>query len=185
MIKNEMIHLEDDVKVPKSEDLCGIAALAEKQVHAQETVADLENSLALEKEKLRRISEEELPESMIALGLKSFTLSNGNKLDVKTFYRGNISEKNKEQAHDWLRDRGHADLIKNQVVCSFGKGEDHDALTLMGQLKELKYDYENKKSVHPSTLKAFVREQIERGKTLPLDMFGIHIGQRSEIRRQK
>ena len=33
------------------------------------------------------------------------------------------------------------------------------------------------------TLKAFVREQIEMGKELPLDLLGVHIGQRSEIRR--
>ena len=180
-----MIDLEEDVPVPKNEDLHGIAVLATKQLVAQAKVSDLENQLELAKAQLTTIQEIELPESILHLGLKSFTLSDGSKLDVKTFYRGNISEKNKERAHDWLRDSGHADLIKNQVVCSFGKGEDHDALTLMGQLKKLKYDYENKKSVHPSTLKAFVREQIERGKTLPLDMFGIHIGQRSEIRRQK
>ena len=74
--------------------------------------------------KLTAIQEIELPESMLHLGLRSFTLSDGSKLDVKTFYRGNISEKNKKQAHDWLRDRGHGDLIKNLVVCSFGKGED-------------------------------------------------------------
>ena len=55
----------------------------------------------------------------------------------------------------------------------------------MNKLDHIGVDYENKKSVHPSTLKAFVREQIERGKILPLDLFGIHIGQRSEIRRQK
>ena len=178
-----MIDLEKDILVPKNEDLHGIAELAEKQVTIQAKVSDLENQLELAKAQLTTIQEIELPESMLHLGLKSFTLSDGSKLDIKTFYRGNISEKNREEAHDWLRDRGHADLIKNQVVCSFGKGEDHEALTLMGKLDELKFDYENKKSVHASTLKAFVREQIERGKTLPLDLFGIHIGQRSEIRR--
>ena len=178
-----MIDLEKDAAVPKNEDLHGIAELAEKQVHAQEVVADLENTLALEKEKLRKIQEEELPETMLSLGLKSFTLSDGNKLDVKTFYRGNISKNRAEEAHDWLRDHDHADLIKNDVVCSFGKGEDHDALVLMGKLEGMKVDYENRKHVHASTLKAFVREQIEMGKELPLDLLGVHIGQRSEIRR--
>ena len=122
---------------------------------------------------------------VIALGLKSFTLSNGNKLDGKTFYRGNISKNRTEEAHDWLRDNDHADLIKNDVICSYGKGEDHDALVLMGKLEEMNVDYENRKSVHPSTLKAFVREQIEMGKEIPLDLLGVYIGQRSEIRRQK
>ena len=148
-------------------------------------VADLENLLALEKEGLRKIQEEELPESLLALGLKSFILSDGSKLDVKTFYRGNINKDNTEKAHLWLRDNNHADLIKNDVICSFGKGEDHGALQLMGKLSEMKVDYQNKKHVHASTLKAFVKEQVEAGKEIPLDLLGVHIGQRSEIRRQK
>ena len=178
-----MIDLEQDAVVPKNEDLHGIAQLARKQVELQAKAADLENILALEKEKLKKVQEEELPESMLALGLNSFTLSDGSKLDVKTFYRGNIAKDRQEEAHDWLRDHNHADLIKNDVICSFGKGEDHDALVLMGKLSDIGVDYENKKHVHASTLKAFVREQIEQGKELPLDLLGVHIGQRSEIRR--
>lgn len=180
-----MIEMELDAPVPKNEDLQGIAILATKQLVAQRRVAELENIIALEKEGLRKIQEEELPESLLALGLKSFTLSDGSKLDVKTFYRGNINKNNLEKAHGWLRDNGHADLIKNDVTCSFGKGEDHDALVLMGKLSEMDVDYENKKHVHSSTLKAFVKEQVESGKELPLDLLGVHIGQRSEIRRQK
>ena len=64
-----MIDLEKDAAVPKNEDLHGIAELAERQVQAQEIVADLENTLALEKERLRKIQEEELPETMLSLGL--------------------------------------------------------------------------------------------------------------------
>jgi hypothetical protein len=180
-----MIKMELDVPVPKNEDLHGIAVLATKQLVAQAKVSDLENSLALEKERLRKIQEEELPETMLALGMKSFTLSDGSKLDVKTFYRGNINKNNTEKAHAWIRDNGHADLIKNDVTCSFGKGEDHGALVLMGKLTEMNVDYENRKHIHSSTLKAFVREQIETGKELPLDLLGVHIGQRSEIRRKQ
>ena len=180
-----MIDLEEDVPVPKNEDLHGIAVLATKQLAAQAKVSDLENQLELAKAQLTTIQEIELPESMLHLGLKSFTLSDGSKLDVKTFYRGNISKNRAEEAHDWLRDHDHADLIKNDVVCSFGKGEDHDALVLMGKLEGMKVDYENRKHVHASTLKAFVREQIEMGKELPLDLLGVHIGQRSEIRRKQ
>ena len=118
---------------------------------------------------------------MISLGLKIFTLTDGYKLDVKTFYRGYISKNRTEEAHDWLRDNDHADLIKNDVICSYGKGEDHDALVLMGKLEEMNVDYENRKSVHPSTLKAFVREQINEGSELPMDTFGVFVGAETKI----
>jgi hypothetical protein len=180
-----MIDLEKDCVIPKNEDLHGIAELAEKQVRAQEIVADLENSLALEKERLRKIQEEELPETMLAIGLTNFTLPDGYNLSVKTFYRGNINKNNTEKAHEWIRDNGHADLIKNDITCSFGKGEDHGALVLMGKLTEMNVDYENRKHIHASTLKGFVKEQVEMGKVLPLDLLGVHIGKRSEIRRKQ
>ncbi len=180
-----MIDLEKDAAVPRNEDLHGIAVLATKQLVAQAKVSELENQLELAKAQLTTIQEIELPESMLNLGLKSFTLSDGSRLDIKTFYRGNINKNNAERAHAWIKDHGYADLIKNDVTCSFGKGEDHDALDLMDKLKEMDVDYENRKHIHASTLKAFVREQIEMGKELPLDLLGVHIGQRSEIRRQK
>tara|TARA_R100001594_G_scaffold150529_1_gene212163 strand:+ start:945 stop:1481 length:537 start_codon:yes stop_codon:yes gene_type:complete len=178
-----MIDLEQDAPVPKNEDLAGIAELAKMQELAQEVLADLENKLELAKAQLKTIQEVELPETMLALGLKSFTLSDGSKLEIKTFYRGNITKKNEAAAHAWLKENGHDDLIKNEVKCSFGKGEDEEAAELMKVIEDFGADYENKKSVHPSTLKAFVREQIEEGGTLPLDLLGVHIGQRSEIRR--
>ena len=179
-----MIDLEQDAVVPKNEDLHGIAQLARKQVELQAKVADLENILALEKEKLKKVQEEELPESMLALGLNSFTLSDGSKLDVKTFYRGNIAKDRQEEAHDWLRDHNHADLIKNDVICSFGKGEDHDALVLMGKLSDIGVDYENKKHVHASTLKAFVREQIAEGVDIPMETFGIFVGAETKFSKK-
>ena len=121
---------------------------------------------------------------MLALGLNSFTLSDGSKLDVKTFYRGNIAKDRQEEAHDWLRDHNHADLIKNDVICSFGKGEDHDALVLMGKLSDIGVDYENKKHVHASTLKAFVREQIAEGVDIPMETFGIFVGAETKISKK-
>jgi len=36
--------------------------------------------------------------------------------------------------------------------------------------------------VEPMTLKAFVKEQIERGNDLPLDLFGVFVGQRAKIK---
>ena len=178
-----MIDMEKDIPIPKQEDLQGIAALGVLQQQLTSSVADLENSLSLLKEELRQVVEVALPESMLNLGLTSFALQDGTKLQIKTFYRGSISKANEVEAFKWLNTNGHADLIKNEVKSIFGKGEDGDAYKLMQMLNEEDINYENKKAVHPSTLKAFVKEQIERGKSLPLDILGVYVGQKSEIRR--
>ena len=178
-----MIDMEKDIPVPKQEDLAGVAELGYRQVNLTAELAAIENELALKKEELRQVVEIELPESMLNLGLTSFSLSDGSKISVKTFYRGSIPKAREVEAFSWLRENGHDDLIKNEVKCTFGKGEDQAAEFLMGVLEEEKQDYENKKAVHPSTLKAFVREQLERGNKLPLDILGVYVGQKSEIRR--
>jgi hypothetical protein len=40
-----------------------------------------------------------------------------------------------------------------------------------------------KEWVEPMTLKAFVREQVEKGTDLPYETFNIYIGQKSKIKR--
>jgi hypothetical protein len=178
-----MIDMEKDIPVPKQEDLAGVAELGYRQVNLTAELAAIENELALKKEELRQVVEIELPESMLNLGLTSFSLSDGSKISVKTFYRGSISKAREVEAFTWLHKNGHEDLIKNEVKCTFGKGEDDKALVMMAEMDDLGFDYENKKAVHPSTLKAFVREQLERGNKLPLDILGVYVGQKSEIRR--
>ncbi len=178
-----MIDMEKDIDIPKHQELSGIAILAERQVKLQAELAELENMMNLKKEELKQVAEIELPETMLNLGLQSFTLANGAKLSIKTFYRGSIPKARQEEAFGWLKDNGHDDLIKNEVTSVFGKGEDEYAHKLMDNLEEQGWNFENKKTVHPSTLKAFVREQLERGNSIPLDVLGVYIGHKSEIGR--
>lgn len=178
-----MIDMEKDTPIPKQEDLHGIAMLGEEQVKLTKELADLENQLNAKKAELYQITEVALPESMLQIGMTSFTLDDGSKITIKTFYRGSIPKGREVDAFAWLDDHGHADLIKNEVKSSFGKGENDDAQFLMNILDKNNLNYENRRHVHPSSLKGFVKEQVEKGKELPLDLLGVHIGKRSEIRR--
>ena len=178
-----MIDMEKDMPIPKQEDLHGIAELAKEQVKLTKELADLENQVEKKKAELSQIAEVALPESMLNVGMTLFVLDDGSKLAIKTFYRGSIPKGREVDAFAWLDDHGHADLIKNEVKSTFGKGEDDEAQFLTNLLEKHNLDYESRKFVHPSSLKSFVREQIELGKELPLDLLGVYIGQRSEIRR--
>ena len=81
-----------------------------------------------------------------------------------------------------MRDNGHEDLIKNTITCDFGRGEDGNAKVLKETLTGSGVSYTDKTAVHPQTLKAFVREQVESGQNLPLDLLGVYIGQKSVIK---
>ena len=42
-----------------------------------------------------------------------------------------------------------------------------------------------KKWVEPMTLKAFVKDQIEKGSAIPMDLFGIYIGDKAKITKRR
>ena len=44
-----------------------------------------------------------------------------------------------------------------------------------------KINTNKKEKVEPMTLKAFVREQVEGGKELPFDLFGVYIANKTKI----
>ena len=68
---------------------------------------------------------------------------------------------------------------------SFGRGEGDRAKKVMTELFEQGLDAEQKESVHPSTLKAFAREQIEGANQVfdqkARDLFSIYEGKRTKI----
>lgn len=151
-------------------------------------IADLENSLELQKEKLRRIVEQDLPEAMDAVGMLSFTLDDGAKISVKPFYSASISEERKDEAFDWLKENDFDGLIKADVSVKFGKGEFEVAqefLNFIRGFNQKTIDPEYKESVHWQTLRAFVKEQIEGGHPLPLDLFGVFVGRKAELKLPK
>ena len=73
---------------------------------------------------------------------------------------------------------------KNDVVVSFGKGQDNEAGHVVGLLREQGFDPDTKTHIHASTLKAFVKERVENGKPIDLDMFGAFIANAAEIKRK-
>ena len=76
------------------------------------------------------------------------------------------------------------DIIKNDVVVTFGKGEDNIAGDFIGQCEQQGLHTNAKTYIHPSTLKAFVKERVSEGKSIDLDLFGAFIANVAQIRRE-
>ena len=148
-------------------------------------IGDTEERLRKLKEQYRRLSEEDLPQKMAELGMQDLRLKDGSRITIDMFYATRINKNNRDAAHAWLRQQGHGDIIKNQVSVSFGKGEDETALETMTLLEQEGLFPAQKESVHPSTLKAFVRERIESGDSaFTLDtqkLFSVYQGKRTKI----
>lgn len=159
-----------------------ISATATKMQELQKTIASLEDDLKQAKEVLRVVEEQELPEAMQAANLKEIKLTNGAKVTINEFYKGYISEKNREKAHAWLLANNHGGIIKHEVNLKFGKDEGDKAADAVASLQQKGLDPAVKETVHPQTLNAFVKEQLTSGKDLPADLFGIFVGSRAKLK---
>jgi hypothetical protein len=119
------------------------------------------------------------------MGLAELKLHDGSHLKVSTTYRASITEANKEMAFNWLRDNGLGDIIKNEILVSFGRNEDNKAADYAELAKGQGFQPTQKMKVEPMTLKALVRERIEGGKPIPTEIFGIFSENKTTIKRNK
>lgn len=164
-------------------DLKQVAALVRQQLVLEQRVEDLTTELKRAQQDLAHISGEILPAALAEHGLTELKMADGSKVTVSSFVSASITKEKSDAAHQWLRERGFGDLIKNTVSVNFGKGEDEKAVELVDTLSNMGLDADQKEAVHPSTLKAFVKEQIEKGVEIPSDLFGIFIGQKTAIKK--
>ena len=182
------MNLEDianEFSTVKDDDLSKVASLVRQQLQLELAVLEIEENLKRTKRNLEEISGQLLPAALGEYGLSELTMADGSKLSVQTVISASISKERQPDAHDWLRDHGHGDLIKNTVSVTFGRGQDETAKDIVRVLQSNGLDPEQKEAVHPSTLKAFVKEQIEKGSEIPSETFGIYIGQKTVIKKGK
>lgn len=160
--------------IPSNQSIKQIAELATKQEMLIQAIADKENELKRLEEDLRQVSEVDLPAAMFEAGVSSFTLENGKKVSTKEDVYASIPSAKADEAYAWLTENGFGSIIKHVVSASFGKDEDSRAQEFVHAAQELGLKCEDKRSVHASTLKAFVKEQLQQGKNIPLELFGAY-----------
>lgn len=153
---------------------------AKYQQTLEQEVFELEESLKRKKETLSRQSSEIVPNMMIELGISEFKLDNGYKVSVRDDYVAKLPAED-WRAFEWLRQNGLDGIIKSQITVNYGKGEDEMAKRLMDWMSEQGIPAMQKTTIHPQTLKAFVKERISQGRDLPLEFFGAQVLKKTVI----
>ncbi len=160
-----------------------LSDLVRKLRAVEDNISDTEQHLKSLKAEKQKLSVENIPALMDEMGVERLDVD-GVTVTRKMMVHASIPKDRKDEALGWLRSEGLDDIIKNDVTCSFGKGEDNIAGDVLGMLQERGYDASAKTYVHPMTLKAFVKERMESGKPIDLDMFGAFVANAAEIRRK-
>ena len=174
--------MQQDSGTTAQDNMGKIGAVANDVADTDKEIADLEDKLKTKKDYKKHLAENVLPNLFSEVGLSELKLADGRHLKVSNYYGASIKEEKKQAAFNWLRDNGFGDLIKNQVSCSFGRNEDEKAKSLIDTLDSQGYQSMQREWVEPSTLRAFIREQHEAGKELPMDLLGAFVGQKTTIK---
>jgi hypothetical protein len=192
------IDLLDDV-APASNEIGAVADMASRMLNLQEEISRSEEALKQKRQDLTKLAEQDLPDLMMELNIKDFTLSNGAKVEVNDIISGSVPaagaidrakgddkidlEMRQENCFDWLRANGAGDLIKSNVEVQFGRDEDDACNSFIDELQNRQIYYKRAKAVHPGTLNSFIKERLSEGKEVPHDLFRIYTGRKAKIRR--
>ena len=174
--------MQEDAGATAPNSMGKIGAVANDIADTDKEISDIEKELKKKKDYKKHLSENVLPNLFAEVGLSELKLADGRHLKVGNYYGASIKEAKKEAAFAWLRNNGFGDMIKNQVSCSFGRDEDEKARGLIDTLNKKGYPSSQREWVEPSTLRAFIREQHEAGKELPMDLLGAFVGQKTTIK---
>ena len=169
--------------LPQDGQLSSVSNIAEQILAEQQRVENLEGDLKAAKAKLLKLTDEELPAAMQELNLSAFALADGSQVSLKPTYGARIPKDKEQAAFEWLRQRNEADLIKNTVTVRFNKEQDNEARALVEDLRGKDMQPEQASTIHPGTLRAWVKGRVEDGLELDMELFGVWVGQRAEIKR--
>lgn len=167
-------------ELPTKAKLTKLRKLVQAQMDLEDEVKESEESLKDTKQQLLVVSQTTIPEYMAVLGFASLTLDDGSAVKLMPY----VMAKSTEEGLDWLIDHGHEDLVKHDITVHYTKGEDAKAKELLAAIKKLGRVSDAKTHVHNSTLKAFIKEEVENGRDIPLALFDdASVGQVAKITR--
>jgi len=170
---NVDVEFEDENAIPPDQHLRRLARLSEAALGLEADIVrltqELQNRIAMH----RHVVEVDIPNAMDECGIKKFTLSNGQELKIKESY---VSSKLVDSdALDWVEKNGGEDIVRATILVELPTSELETAKRIHAQLR--KDPAANRfsklvleRSVHHSTLGAFVRSAVDEGRDPPLEM---------------
>ncbi len=178
-------------------ELKEIISKAEQAENLLVEIKNTEQTLKAQKAELRELVENSIPSMFVENGISNVTLSSGIYVGLKQIFAVNIpaagaiakaKEERKQELIDrlnkcvnWLRENQGAAIIQNSVTVSFSAGEDETAEKLLSELQERKLQASAAQSIHPGTLKSFLREKWNNDTEIPVELFETYTGQVAEF----
>lgn len=191
-LKNETIDMssfssDDDLKKGKKMALEFAALTA--------NIKDYEATVKVWKVRLNELAQREIP-TFFGEVLKTDLIGvpeAGVNVRVVPYYHANIKsdwpQEQREKAFAYLEEEGYGDVVKVEVTVAFLKGELKEARELEEMIRNSKFGNTHtpvlEMGVHYGTLTSMVKEQIEAGQVLDLEVLGATVGRTAKIEKRK
>ena len=138
---------------PDSNELSELSKMVELLIEQRRTVSLMEENLKKEKEKERKLSEDDIPSFMSLRGLKSLTTEKGFKVEVKEDLKAYLPKNDVEKSIvlKWIIENGGESIIKDQIIIE----EPEEKVKIF--LKENGIPFLSLKDIHNRTLVSFLK----------------------------
>lgn len=153
--------------------LAMLNSYAEQQLAAEQAVAEAQKVLDTAERKLKDLSGRIIPEALEELGITTFKTTDGLTIEVKEKIIAGLSEKNRVEGIKWLEDNGLGKLVKRKIIIMAPKGQPDLADALVGNAQKDGLEVDDEENVHNTSLAAAIREKLEDGEDVPLDLMGV------------
>lgn len=163
--------------------LAQITRTARELRDAQADVESAEATLKAAQERVRGLTEHQLPLLMDEAQQKELVTLDGWRITRSDTIRAGISADNMPAAVLWLDANGQGSIVKHEVKLMFGKGEEQKLAEAVDVLREHHFAPTDKMSVHAQTLGAVVRELLAEGRELPMELLGIYVQPTIKLKR--
>jgi len=174
-----------------SKDTKELYELAKRQLKLEKDAIKFEEKSKQAKKDLLELTEITFPEKMRRCEITDITIK-GKRIELIGDFRcnlptpGGIDKAKGEQRQklldrvkngmEWIKENDHGGIIKCKLIFEFGKGEEDLIKRFKTKTNKSfpKVELRENEAIHPATLKAFVREILEKGVTdFPKEAFAV------------
>lgn len=170
---------------PRQDTLRQLKSLVTERAELLLEAEQKDKELKALNERVRQIDQEEIPSLMDSIGLDKVELRGGLQVTVKDEVYCSLPKERRERAMQWLDDHEHGGLIKRSLEVLFDREQEEEATELLGELKAREFRPSMGRKVEPSTLKAFLKEQLREGQEVPLKLFGAYAVRVAKVQLKK
>ena len=157
---------KDATAAPTNQQLEELSALVDHQLRLEERVDTLKENMKEAQSTLDKIRRSALPDLMQALGYSLLRTNDGATVEIRRGLDASVTVANRPKAFEWLKKTGNDSIIKNEIKMLFTGKDEKKFRRALSVIDAEGLDYGVAQSVHPGTLKAFVREELEQGHTI-------------------